>query len=301
MVNKSVKKFKNAKATTKFIIAGLVPSLIWYFVFAGLPILYSFYLSFYKWDFINTGNFVGLENYAKALTNDRLFYKSLYNTVNYTISTVFIGGILAFVFAILMNNLKKTAAVFRTIFFLPVVSSMAAVAVLWRWLYQPKFGVINQFLGLFGISRLMWLQSPDTTMLSVIITSIWKGLGFTIVIFLAGLQGIPQSLYEAAEVDGANRWQKIRHITIPLLRPTTVFVLITGVIGGLQAFTQMYVLTGGSGGPLDSARTLVFHLYEKAFDFFQMGRAAAIAFILFVIIIILTLVQLKLTHKPVQY
>jgi multiple sugar transport system permease protein len=295
-------RIKKTNSTTRFLLAVLIPSILWYIVFCGLPMLYALYLSFFKWNFLDPPTYVGTQNYVYSLTRDRVFYKSLLNTVKYTLSTVFIGGFIAFIFAFLINTIKnKAASFFRTVFFLPVVCSMAAIAVLWRWLYQPKFGILNSFLGLFGIKGLMWMGSPKTALLSVIIASIWKGLGFTIVIFLAGLQGIPQSLYEAAEVDGASRLQKVRHITIPLLRPTLVFLLVTGMISGLQVFTQMHVLTGGTGGPLDSARSLVHHLYEKAFSFYQMGRAASIAFILFVIIIVLTIIQLKLTNRKVEY
>ncbi len=297
-----VSRIKGTNSTTRFLLAVLIPSLLWYLVFCGLPMIYALYLSFFKWNFLDPPTFVGVENYVYSLTRDRVFYKSLLNTIKYTLSTVFIGGFIAFIFAFLINNVKnKVASFFRTVFFLPVVCSMAAIAVLWRWLYQPKFGIINSFLGLFGSKGLMWMGSPRTALLSVIIASIWKGLGFTIVIFLAGLQGIPRVLYEAAEVDGASRFQKVRHITIPLLRPTLVFLLVTGMISGLQVFTQMHVLTGGTGGPLDSARSLVHHLYEKAFSFYQMGRAASIAFILFVIIIVLTIVQLKITNRNVEY
>lgn len=301
MAATTIKKRKPTTATTRFLIAVLVPSLLWYVVFSGIPMLYALYLSFFNWNFLDPPQFVGLDNYIHSLTTDKLFFKSLQNTLSFTFYTVVIGGILAFIFAYLINSQKKSASTFRTVFFLPVVCSMSAIAVLWRWLYQPRFGIINSILGIFGIGRQMWLQSPNTAMLSVIIASIWKGLGFTIVIFLAGLQGIPQSLYEAAEVDGASRLQKVRYITIPLLRPTTVFVLVTGLIGGLQVFTQMHVLTGGTGGPLNSARSLVYHLYERAFSYYQMGRAASMAFLLFLVIIVLTTVMFKFTDRKVQY
>ncbi len=296
-----LRKIKSMKAENRFVLAVLIPSLLWYLVFNGIPMVYSFYLSFLKMNFLNPPEFVGLQNYIYSFTRDTALYSSLLNTVNYMLSTVLIGGFIAFVIALLINNIKNGAAFFKTVFFLPVVCSMVAIGVLWTWLYQPRFGIINSFLRFLGSGNLMWLESPDTALLSIIIASIWKGLGFTMVIFLAGLQGIPETLYEAAEVDGASRFQKIRYITIPLLRPTIVFVLITGVINGLQAFTQMHVMTGGSGGPLNSAKTLVFHLYETAFGLYQMGRAASIAFILFVIIIVLTVIQLKLTNRKIQY
>lgn len=281
-----------------FVLAGLLPAIIWYVVFSGIPIIYSLYLSFLRWSFLDPAQFVGLENYTEILTRDPLFYKALGNTLTFTISELLIGTVLALCFALLINRLKRSAPFFRTVFFLPVVSSMTAVAILWRWLFQPKFGLINQVLGFFGIAPGMWVNSPDTAMESVVIMSVWKGLGFTIVLFLAGLQGIPDSLYEAAEIDGANRWQKVVRITIPLLRPTFAFIIITGFINGLQAFTQMYVLT--KGGPVNATLTIVYHLYNRAFEFFNMGSASAMAFILFLMIILLTVIQLKLLNKEVS-
>lgn len=290
---------KNKQFAKGFVLAGLLPAVIWYVIFAGVPIFYSLFLSFFRWSFLDPPQFVGLANYVEILTRDQLFYKAVGNTFTFTISELMIGMVLAFCYALLINKLQRSAPFFRTVFFLPVVSSMTAVAIIWRWLFQPKFGLVNQVLGLFGISPGMWLNSPDTAMKSVVIMSVWKGLGFTIVLFLAGLQGIPDSLYEAAEIDGANRWQKMVRITLPLLRPTFVFIIITGFINGLQAFTQMYVLT--KGGPVNATLTIVYHLYNRAFEFFNMGSASAMAFILFFMIILLTVVQLKLLNKEVSF
>lgn len=290
---------KKKQSSNRFVLACLSPMVLWYMVFSGIPIFYSLYLSFFRWSFLDSSQFVALKNYIEILTGDELFYKALGNTFVFTVSDVLIGTTLALCFALLINRLRKSAPAFRTVFFLPVVSSMTAVAILWRWLFQPKFGLINQFLGIFGFDRIMWLNSPETAMKSVIIMSIWKGLGFTIVLFLAGLQGVSGSLYEAAEIDGANRWQKTIKITLPLLRPTFAFIIITGFINGLQAFTQMYVLT--KGGPVNSTLTIVYHLYNRAFEFFRMGNASAMAFILFLMIILLTVLQLKLINKDISY
>lgn len=289
---------KKKQFSKGFVLASLLPALIWYVVFSGIPIFYTLCLSFLRWSFLDPAQFVGLENYIEILTRDPLFYKALGNTFTFTISELLIGMVLALCFALLINRLKRSAPFFRTVFFLPVVSSMSAVAILWRWLFQPKFGLINQILEFCGIAPGMWVNSPDTAMESVVIMSVWKGLGFTIVLFLAGLQGIPDSIYEAAEIDGANPWQKVVRITIPLLRPTFAFIIITGFINGLQAFTQMYVLT--KGGPVNSTLTIVYHLYNRAFEFFNMGSASAMAFILFLIIILLTVIQLKILNKEVS-
>ena len=291
-----IEKYKGISEKNRFVLAVIVPSLLFFAFFSALPIFYAFYISFFEMNFLDTPTFVGLDNYIHNFTNDTLILKSLMTTLKFAFTTVFIGGIIAFLVALLINSVKKGAAVFRTFFFLPTLSSLAAMAVIWNWLYQPRFGLINAFLGLFGIGRQMFLASPDTALASVIVASIWQGLGVTVIIFLAGMQGIPQSLYEAAEVDGASKIQKIRHITIPLLRPTFVFLLIMGFIGGLQVFDQLFIMSG----PLNSTRGFVEHIYNRAFSYFQMGRAASMAFLLFAIIIVFTIIQLKVTNQRTQ-
>ena len=257
-----------------------------------IPIIYAFYISFHEMDFLNPPAFVGLENY-KRLIGDTHLYSSLIVTVKFAVSTVFIGGFLALVFALLINSVKRGAAVLRTIYFLPVMTSLVAVGVIWGWLYQPRFGLLNEVLKIFGIGRQMWLSSPTTALPSAIAASIWQGMGFTIVIFLAGLQGIPQSFYEAAEVDGANSLQRTMYITLPLLRPTFIYLLITGFITGFQVFDQLYVMSG----PLNSTRGFIELLYTRAFSYYQMGRASAMAFLLFAIIVTLTLIQFKIVSR----
>ncbi len=284
------------------ILVAIIPTIIFYIVFTYGAMAYAFYLSLHNWTLGEPVKFIGFSNYLKALKDDPLFYKSLWNTCYYSIVTVLVGSALALLLAIGINGLGKLAPLFRTIYFAPVVSSLVAVSVVWRWLYQPEFGLINEILELFGISGLMWLQDPHLAMPAVMIMSIWHGVGYTMVIFLAGLQGIPQTFYEAAMIDGANKWQLFRNITIPLLMPTITFVLVTGVIGSFQAFTEMFALLGSPGsGPLHSTRTIVVHLYERAFSYFQLGYASATAFILFGIILIFTIVQLRLLRTQWEY
>lgn len=284
------------------ILVAIVPMVIFYLIFSYGAIIYAFYISLHKW---NVGEAIvplGFANYVKVLKEDPLFYKALGNTFYYAAVTIPVGSSLALLLAVGINGLGKLATLFRTIYFLPVVSSLVAISVVWRWLYQPQFGLINQFIDFLGGPRLMWLQDTRLAMPAVMIMAIWHGVGYTMVIFLAGLQGIPQTFYEAAMIDGANRWQLLRHITIPLLMPTITFVLVTGLIGSLQVFTEMYVLLGSPGsGPLDATRTIVVHLYERAFTYFQMGYASALAFVLFGIILILTIIQLRLLRSRWEY
>ncbi len=285
--------------TNVFIMLAIVPCVLFYATFSGFPMIFALYLSVQNWSLIDTPKFVGLGNYIKVLTDDPVFYMGLRNTAIFAVGTVFIGGILSLCTALLINNTKKAAGVFRTIYFLPVVTSMVAASVVWRWLYQGQFGLFNQILSLLGMNKIPWLDSPKWALPSVMAMSIWKGLGFTAVLFMAGLQGIPAVFYDAAKIDGANRWQTFIHITIPLLQPTIVFVLITGFINAFQAFTEMFILT--RGGPMYSTTTIVMHLYERAFEYFQMGYASAVAFILFAIIICLTAIQLRLTRIGWEY
>jgi multiple sugar transport system permease protein len=282
-----------------FVASAMVPCVLYYALFSGFPILFALYLSVQNWSLIDEPEFVGLGNYIKVLTDDPVFFMGLKNTAIYAVGTVLIGMVLALFVALLINNLKKATGVFRTIYFLPVITSMVAASVVWRWLYQGQFGLFNQILSLLGMNKVPWLDSPKYALPSLMAMSIWKGLGFTAVLFMAGLQSIPPTFYDAAQIDGANRWKTLIHITIPLLQPTIVFVLITGFIGGFQAFTEMFIMT--RGGPMYSTTTIVMHLYERAFEYFQMGYASAVAFILFAIIIGLTAIQLRLTRIGWEY
>jgi multiple sugar transport system permease protein len=193
---------------------------------------------------------------------------------------------------------------FTTVYFLPVVTSMVAVSFVWRWLYEPSFGLINYVLGNLGLPEPRWLMDPSTALISIMITSVWKSMGNSMVIFLAGLRNIPREFYEAAQIDGANRTQMMRFITLPLINSTLVFLTITSVISSFQVFSQVVVMTTQyyeAGGPLDSTRVLVYHIYEVAFKALKMGEAAAAAYVLFAIILLATVLQLKFTQRKVEY
>jgi multiple sugar transport system permease protein len=234
-----------------------------------------------------------------------LFWICLKNTAYFTLLNVPTGLIVALVLATLINSLNHLKGFFRSIYYLPVLTSGVAAAIIWKWLYQPRFGLFNTILAMIAselglqITMPRYLQSIELAMPSIVAMGIWKGSGYTMVIFLAGLQGIPQSLYEAAKVDGANRLQMFFNVTIPLLRPTIIFVLLTGVIGSFQAFVQMYIMT--EGGPINATRTIVYILFDEAFVNSRFGYASAISFILFLIIMALTLIQRRALQTDWSY
>ncbi len=266
----------------------LLPNLAGFAVFTCWPVVASFFLSFTKWDLLQPIQFVGLQNYMD-LFSDETFIKVFWNTLYFTAVSVPIGIALSLSLAIALNQGLRGMKFYRAAYFLPVVSSMVAVAVIWQWIYNPEYGLLNFLLSLIGISGPNWLTSTTWAMPAVILTSIWKGLGFNMLIFLAGLQGIPEHYYEAAEMDGANWLQKFWRITVPLLSPTTFFVTVMAVINSFQVFDSVYLMT--QGGPARSTSVMVHYIYENAFQFFRMGYASAMSYVLFFVIALITLVQ----------
>jgi multiple sugar transport system permease protein len=296
-----IRSFFNRSRTQEVVEAYILilPTVIGLIVFTIGPIVAALYFSFTNWNLLSTPKWLGLQNYVELFTVDQLFWVTLFNTAYYTLTTVPIGTALALALAIALNQKIKGLAIFRTIYFLPVVSSIVAISVLWVWLYQADFGLINQFLRLFGISGIRWLSSPVWAMPAIIIMSIWHGLGYNIVIFIAGLQGISVEYYEAAKIDGASSWRQFWHITLPLISPMTFFVVILSLISSFQVFEQAYVMT--QGGPVNSTKTIVYLLYQQGFMYFHMGYASAIAYILFLIIVAITLLQFFLQKYWVHY
>jgi len=275
----------------------LSPTLIIFTTFILFPVIFSFYLSFHKWNmFSSVRSFVGLDNYVR-LFKDGEFWLVLKNTFIYTLGTVPLNMAFALAVAYFLNKKVFGKKFLRTAFFAPVIISPVAAAVIWRWLYDPNFGFLNYFLSWFGVRSINWLNDPTAAMFALIIMGVWKTFGFNMVLFTAGLQGIPETYYEAAEIDGATRWSRFWKITLPLLAPTTFFITIISIIGSFQVFDIVYVLT--SGGPLGSTKVYVFYLYEWAFKFFEMGYASAAAYILFAILFVLTLIQVKYLRSKV--
>ncbi|MBI5667937.1 MAG: sugar ABC transporter permease [Chloroflexi bacterium] len=280
----------------------ILPSLIHLIAFLFIPLVFSFFLSFRDWTKPSFADapYVGLDNY-QFLLGDRRFWQAMGNSAYYTALAVPLGMAFSLAIAIVMNQKLKGKAFFRTLFFMPVVSSWVAVSIIWLTLLDPNVGIVNYVLKLFGVTGPNWLGDPRSAMPSIALIAIWKSAGFNMVIWLAGLQAIPQELYEAAAIDGANRWQSFWRITLPLLAPTSFFLAVTGVIGALQVFTPVYVLT--KGGPLDSTNTAVFHIYRRAFQEFDFGYASAQSWVLFAVIFVITVIQvgLRRRNEEIQY
>ena len=277
----------------------LMPVVVILVIFHVLPIFYSLAVSFYEWDLIGDPEFIGAGNYLR-LFDDPMFYKSLWNTLYYALLSVPLSIISSLAIALLLNNPISAMGLYRTVYFIPVITSINAVAIVWNFIYHPDFGLLNKILAIFSIDPQTWLQDPFWAMPCIIFMSVWKGLGYNVIIFLAGLQNIPKHLYEAARIDGANRWQQFKHITWPLLTPTTFFIFTISVIGSFQVFSQVYMMTP-RGGPLKSTMVVVYYLYRKAFEQFEFGYALAMAFVLFMIIFACTLFNKLYLEKKVHY
>lgn len=268
----------------------LSPNLLGFLVFVMLPVIASAVLSFYSWDLFGQPKFAGLENYIN-LVKDNRFWTYLGNTLFFMIGII-PGMLLSLVLATLLNQKIRGILAFRTMYFLPVISSMVACALIWRWIYNPDFGLLNAALRALGIkSPPDWLSDTHFSKPALILMTTWKGLGYNMLLYLAALQGIPDFLYEAADVDGATGWHKFLHITMPLLAPTHFFILVMSVIGTFQMFGEIYVMTGG--GPAGSTTTLVYYIYQYAFRWFQMGYASAISWVLFAFTFTAAMVQWK--------
>ena len=277
----------------------LMPSLLHFLMFAGGLIVASIAISFTQWDLLSRPQFNGLSNYRELL-NDDLFWHAVGRTTLYALFVIPLGMGLSLLLALSVNTRLKGMRYFRTAYFIPTIASAVAVAVIWRWMYSKDVGVINWLLSLVGVGPVNWLGDPDTALWAVAMVQIWRGLGEGIIIFLAGLQAVPLHLHEAASLDGANRWQRFWYITWPLLTPTTFFVGVLEVIGSFQVFDMVYLMTPG-GGPDRSTFVYNYYLYTKGFRSFEMGYAAAMAWMLFLLIGLLTLLQFKVLNKRVQY
>lgn len=280
----------------------LTPALSAILVFFFIPVIAAFIISFTDFDIYSVGDlskvrFIGLRNYLK-LFQDPLFWKSLQNTFYF----VFVAGPLSIAVslgaAMLLNSkLVRFKAIFRLTYFIPVVTTLVAVAIVWRFIYHPRFGIMNYFLEFFGVPSIDWLGDPNWAMPAIILMAVWKNFGYNMIIFIAGLQNIPEYLYEAADIEGANWWQKFKSITLPMLAPTTLFISIITMIGFFQLFAEPYVMT--QGGPLNSTLSIVQYMYREGFRWWNMGYSASIAFVLFFIIFAGTLIQFRI-HKTAE-
>lgn len=290
--------------------AGIGLAIIFLVMWSYLPIIYTFFRSFYDWRLLaKEMPFVGLDNYRKALFDDPYFWNALGNSFTVVLGNVGIGTLLCLTVALMIHSVKRFTTFFRSVYFLPVVISMVPAALVWQFIYQPRFGILNN--SMFAIAESLhlppppeigWLTRPEWAMKSLIIFGFWKFLGFRMTILLAGLQNIPEDFHEAARIDGAGRWAQFHYITLPLLAPALAFVVITGTINSLQAFAQMYVMTGG--GPARSTETIVMLIFGYALgegEGLRFGYSAAISYILFCIIFLITMFQLKVLRPRFEY
>lgn len=271
--------------------------ILGFMLFALIPLSYSVYVSFTDYSGYTAPVFNGGDNYVK-LVNDELFWKTLLNTF-YAALSIPIGMALALGFAAALNQKIHGIRFFRTMFFLPTISSIIALTLLWKWIFNDTYGLLNYLLQFIGIQGPAWLSSELWAMPAMIIQGVWGSLGINIVLYLAALQGVPSSFYEAAEIDGANRWEKFRHITIPCISPTTLYVLITSIIGALQDYPRFQIMT--EGGPNYSTTTIVYYLFQNAFRYMEMGFASAMAWILGFIILAITVLNFYLSKRWVHY
>ncbi len=273
------------------------PFILGFFLFFILPALTAVYLVFTRWNLISEPQFVGFQN-IESLAKDALFWQSLKVTSIYTFASVPLSLVMSFLLALLINTKIRGIAVFRTIYYLPSIVPAVANAVLWAWIFNTEFGLLNILLRAVGLTRVKWLQEPAWALLALIIMSLW-GVGSAMIVFLAGLQGIPDIYYEAAEIDGAGRWQKLRYITIPVMSPVIFFNLIMGIIGSFQVFTAGFLIT--DGGPQNGTLFLVLYIYRNAFEYLNMGYAAVLSWVLFAIIAVFTFLIFKYYGSQVYY
>lgn len=280
----------------------LLPTLVITLVFVVYPLIMSFRMGFYeKYNYYTeVGTGFGLSTF-KFVLNDPNFQKALMNTFLIVIVAVPVSMIIALAIALLLNAGIKASKVFQAIYFLPYVTSVIAIGIVWSWLFHSDFGYINQFLGLFGVEPIQWLNDPKMAIWALIIFNIWSGLAFKIVIFLSGLQNIDPQYYKAAQIDGTPKWKVFSRITLPLLSPTVFFLTITSVIGSFKVYNEVFALFGGKPGPANSCMTVVYYIYDMFYGSSQVHKAAAASIILFVIILIITGIQMVLSKKLVHY
>lgn len=291
---KKIRKFwinlSNSQTSAAWIF--VFPALLGMLIFIIIPIFFSFGLSFAKWDLLNPIQFVGLDNYKEIFT-EPLFGKILLNTIVFALATSFFGVIIPLILAAIMNSKIRGADFFKTAYFLPFITPMIVIGIVWEWIFDPNIGLLNKVLQV----HINWLYDPHWAMPALIIVSVWKLIGYNMIIFLSGFSGISNSMFEAAKIDGANPVETFFYVTIPLLSPTIFFVVIITAVSSFQVFDLIYLMT--QGGPLDSTNVLVYAIYKNAFEYFNAGKASAIAYVLFVIILVLTLLQWNMRKKLV--
>lgn len=281
--------FDNTNITA---ITFILPAVLGTFIFIIIPVICSFGLSFAKWDLLHPITFAGLDNY-KQIINDAIFWQILLNTIVFALSTSFFGVIIPLILASIINTGIRGSEFFKTAYFLPFITPMIVFGIVWGWIFDPNIGLLNKIIQL----NINWLYDTKFAMPAIIIVSVWKLIGYNMIIFLSTLSSISNNLFEAAKIDGANSFQIFKNITVPLLSPTIFFVVIITAISSFQVFDLIYLMT--QGGPFNSTNVLVYSIYQNAFEYFNVGKASALAYILFAIILVLTLFQWRIRKKVV--
>jgi multiple sugar transport system permease protein len=276
----------------------LAPTIVGLAVLSAGPVLATLAISLTQWDLLRAPQLVGVDNFVELASDDR-FLKALRNTAFYTVVSVPLGMLLSLFLALALNQTIRGIAWIRTAYFLPVVTSTIAIALVWQWIYSPDSGLLNQFIGLFGIAPQKWLSNATLAMPSIVAMSVWQGLGTSTIIFLAGLQAIPTELLDAASVDGAGRWARFRNVVLPLLTPSIFFTGVLSLIDSFQVFDQVFVLQRPR--PTDATITVVYFIYENGFKFFKMGYATAASWILFLIVAVFTAIYFRSQNRWVHY
>ncbi|MEV6494852.1 sugar ABC transporter permease, partial [Actinoplanes sp. NPDC051633] len=277
--------------------AFLAPGLILFSIFTVFALGFAFYLTFREWNILEPEKpFIGLQNY-RDMIGDEDFRRSVINTFYFTGASVPLGMAIGLGVALLLNQPLWGRSVLRTLFFLPVVTPFVVAAIVWKWLYNGDFGPINYYLIKTHLitEPLLWLSDKNLAMPAVVLMSVWTSVGFSMVVYLAALQGVPAELYESARIDGAGAWARFRYVTLPMLAPSTLFLMVMGIIGSFQVFTQIYIMT--SGGPVNRTSTMVYYIYESAFKFYEMGYASTLAYALFLLLLVFTAIQLHLYRR----
>ena len=294
---RAVSRRQRRDTATAYIFSA--PTIILLVVFALGPALYAFYLSGFAWDLLNTPKWVGFQNFIE-LVQTPIFWISVKNSVIFAAVVMPVQTVIALIFAVILNQNLPARGVFRLAYFLPSISSSAVTSLMFLWIFN-QLGLLNTFLGWLGINGPDWVGDPRYALSAIMILNIWSTAGYFMVIFLAGLQAIPRNLYEASAIDGANSFQRFIRVTVPLLRPATFFIVIMGMIGTLQMFDQAFIISGGSGGPLNSTTTIALLIYQYIFSYNQVGLGAAASVFLFVLVLVLTILTNKWLGKPIEY
>lgn len=297
MINLKINKFNRQQVIVGILF--IMPWFIGFIVFGLYPMIMSVYYSLCRYDVLRIPQFIGLGNYEKLIIEDPYFWTSISNTLFYTVLRVPLCIVGSLFLAVLVNNAVKGVKIFRTVYFIPSIVTGVVLSVVWLWMFNPQFGLINSFLAFLGIPGPLWLLDPNWSKPSMVLMSIWSIGGGRMLVFLAALQGIPNHLYEAVDIDGGSWWAKFKNVTIPMLSPVIFLWSVLEIIFSLQVFVEAYIMT--QGGPLNSTLFYNLYLYNKAFNDFEMGYASALAWLLLIISLIITIIQFKLSKRWVYY